>query len=104
MNRPQRRILKIIMKTAAAMLIFAAPPIPYAATAALTNGAVTVEGPPIKTGLRPNKAVTGEVKMDVNRPNTGGIPIIDAIAKPYGKAINAATTPPERSPPNLRRL
>jgi hypothetical protein len=33
-------------------------------------------------------------------PSTGGSPIKDAIAKPYGKAINAAMSPPEQSPSN----
>jgi len=38
------------------------------------------------------------VRMDVNTPRTGGSPISEAIANPYGSAINAAITPPEQSP------
>jgi hypothetical protein len=46
------------------------------------KGTVALAVPPIKTGLRPSKAMTGAVKMDVNTPRTGGKPISDAIASP----------------------
>ena len=64
------------------------------------NGTVALAVPPINTGLRPSAAMIGAVRIDVKTPSTGGNPISDAMAKPYGSAINAAITPPEKSPSN----
>jgi hypothetical protein len=64
------------------------------------KGTVALAVPPIRTGLRPNRAITGAVRMDVKTPKTGGKPISEAMASPYGKAINAAIRPPEQSPTN----
>ena len=58
------------------------PPRDVERTAAATNGTVTEDAPPIRTGLRPNTAVIGAVRMEVNRPRIGGSPISDAIASP----------------------
>jgi hypothetical protein len=42
----------------------------------------------------------GAVRIEVNTPSTGGKPIREAIARPYGSAIKAAIAPPEQSPRN----
>ncbi len=46
------------------------------------NGTVALAVPPISTGLRPNSAITGAVRMEVKTPSTGGRPISDAMASP----------------------
>ncbi len=98
MCRPSRMTQKAIMITAAAMQTFAAPPIPWAWAALAMKGIVALPVPPISTGLRPSNAVPGAVRIDVKTPNTGGSPIAAAIAKPYGKAMRAAISPPQASP------
>ena len=65
------------------------------------KGTVALAVPPIRTGLRPSSAMIGAVRIDVKTPRTGGSPIREAIARPYGSAINAAITPPEASPEKL---
>ena len=64
------------------------------------NGTVALAVPPTSTGLRPKNAMIGAVRIDVKTPSTGGSPIKEAIASPYGSAIKAAITPPEQSPKN----
>ena len=95
---PRRITQNPIMITDATIETFAAPPNPWLRTASAMNGTVALAVPPMSTGLRPNAAMTGAVRMDVKTPNTGGRPMSDAMARPYGSAINAAMTPPERSP------
>ncbi len=80
--RPRRITQKPIMITEATMETFAAPPIPWLRTAAAMNGTVALAVPPISTGLRPSRAMTGAVRIDVKIPRTGGSPISDAKAKP----------------------
>ncbi len=70
------------MKTDAARQTLAAPPMPWARTAAAMNGTVALAVPPINTGLRPRSDVTGAVRIDVNRPSSGGRPISRASARP----------------------
>ena len=88
------------MITDATIETFAAPPTPWPWTASAMNGTVALAVPPISTGLRPSAAITGAVRMDVKTPSTGGSPISEAIARPYGSAISAAIAPPEQSPRN----
>ncbi len=80
--RPSRSTQKIIMKTEAARQTLAAPPIPWARTAAAMKGTVALAVPPIKTGLRPRADVMGAVTIDVNRPSSGGRPMRRASARP----------------------
>ncbi len=80
--RPSLRTQKIIRKIEAARQTFAAPPIPWVSTVPLMNGTVTLDVPPIRTGLRPNTAVIGAVRIDVKRPNSAGRPISRASARP----------------------
>ena len=70
------------MKTDAARQTLAAPPRPWARTAAAMNGTVALAVPPIKTGLRPKTDVMGAVRIDVKRPSSGGRPISRASASP----------------------
>ena len=88
------------MKTEATIDTFAAPPMPWLFTASAMKGTVALAVPPISTGLRPRIAVIGAVSSDVKSPSTGGSPISDAIARPYGSAISAAIIPPKQSPKN----
>lgn len=89
--------------TPAIMVTFAAPAMPNCDTAAARKGTVTVDGPPIKTGLRPSSAVKGAVMIELNSPNSGGNPISAAIANPYGRAMSAAISPPKPSPQRCRQ-
>ena len=58
------------------------PPTPWGRTAPAMNGTVALAVPPIRTGLRPSSAVTGAVRIDVNRPSSGGRPMSWARASP----------------------
>jgi hypothetical protein len=46
------------------------------------NGTVALPVPPMSIGLRPKIAVTGEVRIEVKIPSTGGNPMRVAIARP----------------------
>jgi hypothetical protein len=46
------------------------------------KGTVALAVPPIRTGLRPNSAVIGAVRIEVTTPNIGGNPIKAAIERP----------------------
>jgi hypothetical protein len=81
-NLPSRKTQNAIISTDATMVTFAAPPIPCDLTAAAMKGTVALAVPPISTGLRPNNAVTGAVKMEVATPRMGGKPIRVAIESP----------------------
>ena len=81
-RRPRPMTENAIRQTPAMMVTFAAPPMPNCATAAARKGTVTVDGPPIKTGLRPSSAVAGAEMMELNKPNSGGNPMSAAIASP----------------------
>src|ERR1017187_10369900 len=87
------------MMMAAEIQTFAAPAMPCCATATAMKGTVTADTPPIRTGLRPKSAQTGDATMDVTTPRIGGRPINDASARPYGKATSPATRPPAVPPP-----
>jgi hypothetical protein len=96
--RPNRSTQNIIMNTEATIVTFAAPPMPCSLTASAMNGTVALAVPPMRTGFLPSRAVAGAVTIEVNKPSTGGNPISEAIAKPYGIAISAAMIPPQTSP------
>ena len=70
------------MKTDAARQTLAAPPTPWARTAAAMKGTVALAVPPINTGYGPSIDVMGAVRIDVNRPSSGGRPISRASARP----------------------
>ena len=99
---PSCRTQKAIMNTEATRQTCAAPPTPWCATASAMNGTVALAVPPIRTGLRPSSAVMGAVTIEVTIPNTGGSPIMDARARPYGRAMSAAIKPPDMSPAKAR--
>ena len=63
--RPRRRTQKAIMMMEAEMQTFAAPEIPWARTAAAMKGTVTLEVPPMSTGLRPNNTQKGAEMIEV---------------------------------------
>ena len=71
------------MNTEAARQTLAAPPTPWARTAAAMNGTGGTGGATDQdSGLRPNIDVMGAVRIDVNRPSSGGRPISRANARP----------------------
>ena len=80
--RPSRNTQKPIMITEATIETFAAPPMPWVRTASAMKGTVALAVPPMRTGLRPRRAITGAVTIDVKTPSTGGSPINDAMASP----------------------
>ena len=92
------------MMMAAEMQTFAAPAMPCCATAAAMKGTVTLDIPPIRTGLRPKSTQIGDAITDVTTPRSTGSPINDASARPYGNAISAATRPPAVSPPKAPQV
>ena len=100
MYRPRRTRPKPIRITDAIMESRAAPPIPWLRTANAMKGTVALAVPPISTGLRPIRQITGAVRIEVKIPSTGGNPMAEASASPYGSAISAAIRPPAQSPRN----
>jgi hypothetical protein len=62
------------------------------------KGTVALAVPPISTGLRPIRLMMGAVRIEVKIPSTGGRPMAEARAKPYGNAMSAAIKPPAQSP------
>ena len=65
MWRPSLRLEKHIMKMDATIETLAAPPRPWRSKAAAIKGTVTLDTPPMRTGLRPMTARTGAVRIDV---------------------------------------
>ena len=99
-GRPRRITQNAIMMIPATSETLAAPPIPCFSTAWARKGTMAFAVPPIRTGLRPGSAVIGAIKMEVKTPGTGGRLMSEAIASPYGSAIDAAIAPPQQSPLN----
>src|SRR5690349_16594690 len=65
------------------------------------KGTVALAVPPIRTGLRPSRAVIGAVRIEVTTPRMGGRPISAALESHKGSALRAAMRPPAQSPRNV---